>query len=141
MPMQKLIAIGFLIGVALLGQTKFPDTCPGGSSLPYKDIQVNHPIDKACASTEGDPTAPARSHIQNAVKNNLCSSMDAPETFTPQMLIDLQGKAVARGISFGFHQEPDTRNDTHALGEGKVVRMKAYLIEAHHADLGSGEIG
>ena len=137
--MQKLISMGFLIITALFGQAKFPDTCPNGAGLPFKDIQVSHPIDKSCPSKEGDPSAPDRSHLQNAVKNNFCASMDAPETFTPQMLIDLQAKAVDRGISSGHNQEPDNRSVLHDLGEGKVVRMKAYLIEAHHADLGSGE--
>jgi len=55
------------------------------------------------------------------------------------MFVDLQAQAVKSGIKSGEGQEPATRAGLQALGEGAVVRMKAYLIEAHYADLGTGE--
>jgi hypothetical protein len=69
------------------------------------------------------------------VKNNLCAQTTAAETYTPQMLIDLQQKT---DVPSGYGKEPSDRKALEDLGEGKVIRMKAYLLEAHHADLGSG---
>jgi len=74
--------------------------------------------------------------LQNSVKNNFCALAAAPERFTPQMLIDLE---TNHHIASGFGKEPADRHALADLGEGKVIRIKAYLIEAHHADLGNGE--
>jgi hypothetical protein len=52
------------------------------------------------------------------------------------MLVDLQRQTTVRS---GRDREPSDRRALQALGEGKVIRVKAYLIEAHHADVGSGE--
>jgi hypothetical protein len=131
----KLSIAGFLLCTAVsVGQTSFPDRCPGGEPLPFAAIQQKHPIDQSCG-VKGKPTAAANSQTQNLVKNNFCSSATHPETYTPQMLIDLQKKTT---VPSGYGKEPSDRKALDDLGEGKVVRMKAYLLEAHHADLGSG---
>ena len=52
------------------------------------------------------------------------------------MLVDLQAKTK---VPSGYKQEPGDRTALQQLGEGKVVRLKSYLFEAHHADLGGGE--
>lgn len=118
-------------------QTSFPDHCPNNAPLPFAAIEVKHPVDNTCG-LKGKPSSPAPTQLQNSVKNNFCvtPAHNTPETFTPQMLIDLQRN---NHIPSGHGLEPADRAQVRALGEGKVIRLKAYLIEAHHADVGSGE--
>lgn len=122
---------------AALAQGSFPDQCANGSPLPFASIEVKHPIDQSCG-LEGTNTAPTNSHIQNEVKNNFCATAASgqPETITPQNLVDLQASTT---VPSGTGKEPADRTPLQALGEGKLVRMKAFLFEAHQADLGSGE--
>jgi len=124
----------FLSATFSFSQTSFPDRCPGGRSLPFANIAAKHPIDGTCG-VQGKPSSSAPSHLQNSVKNNFCSTL-APAVVTPQMLIDLQKNTH---VPTGQNQEPADRSGLRTLGEGKVIRMKANLIEAHFADLGSGE--
>ncbi len=133
-PMRNLTLICLLLCSAVAAaQSTFPDHCPDGRALPFAAIQQKHPIDQSCG-IEGKATSPPNSKTQNRVKNNFCAS-GTPETFTPQMLIDLQQNTA---VPAGYQKEPSDRTALDQLGEGKVVRMKAYLLEAHHADLGSG---
>jgi len=118
-------------------QSGFKDTCPNNAPLPFAAIEVKHPIDSTCG-VQGSTSASQNSQLQNSVKNNFCSQapQGKPETFTLQKLIDLQ---AATHIPSGHNLEPKNRDALQALGEGKVIRAKAFLIEAHHADVGSGE--
>ena len=120
----------------LHAQSKFPDHC-GSASLPFAGIEVKHPIDGKCGLT-GAAQAPANSQLQNKAKNNFCAGAGnkQPETVTVQSLTDLQGKTT---VPSGYQKEPASRAPLQALGEGKLVRIKAFVYEAHHADLGSGE--
>ena len=120
-----------------LAWAEFPDHCSDGSPLPFAAIEVRHAIDDSCGLT-GKSTAPANRKLQNAVKDNFCAGMGGgtPEAFTPQMLIDLQANTT---VPSGFNKEPSDRQPLTDLGEGELVRMKAYLLEAHHADLSGGE--
>ena len=123
-----------LIVTNCMSQDTFPDKCPGGSSLPFAAIEVSHPVDSSCGFN-GDAKA-VPSQLQNTVKNNFCVPVGTPTTFTPKMLVDLQANTH---VPSGFGKEPTDRTALQDLGEGKLIRMKAYLIEAHHADLGGGE--
>ena len=115
----------------------FSDQCADGKALPFASIEVKHPIDGTCGM-EGKKSSSDPSHLQNRVKNNFCGAPAgaAPEAFTPQMFIDLEHNTH---VQSGQGKEPADRAALQQLGEGKIVRMKANLIEAHHADLGSGE--
>lgn len=123
-------------GLPLYAQATFPDKC-GSDPLPFAAIQVKHSIDSSCG-IKGRPASPKNSQTQNEVKNNFCAGAGGtkPEIMTPQDLVALQAKTH---IATGQGKEPADRSALKALGEGKLVRMKAYLFEAHHADLGSGE--
>lgn len=121
--------------VAASAQTGFSDHCSDGKALPFASIEVKHPIDATCG-IKGKLTSSAPSQLQNEAKNNFCGASDAPENFTPQMFIDLEHNTT---IKSGTGKEPADRTALQHLGEGKIVRMKANLIEAHHADLGNGE--
>jgi hypothetical protein len=132
-----LCALFLLPAAAALGQGGLPDSCKDGRALPFASIEVKHPIDQKCG-LNGAVTASKASHLQNSVKNNFCavSQGGLPEQFTPAMLVSLQ---KATHIKSGRGKEPMDRQALKDLGEEKVIRMMAFLIEAHHADLGSGE--
>jgi len=117
-------------------QTKFPDNC-NGSPIPFSAIEVKRPIDSTCG-IKGKQTASMPSQIQNQVKNNLCAGAagNPPEEITVKTLVDLQAQTH---VPSGFKKEPSDRSALTDLGEGKLVRIKAYLDEAHFADLGGGE--
>jgi hypothetical protein len=131
------LGLTLLVTTLAVAQDSFSDHCPDGSSLPFAAIEVKHPIDQSCG-IEGKSTASANSHLQNQVKNNFCATASGgqPETFTPQKLVDLQASTT---VASGTGKEPSDRKPLQDLGEGKLIRMKVFLIEAHHADLGSGE--
>jgi hypothetical protein len=129
--------VTFLVPAIAFAQAAFPDHCDNGSPLPFAAIELKHPIDQACG-IEGSTTSSANSHLQNKAKDNFCAAGSAGqlEAFTPQMLVDLQAKTT---VPSGQGKEPNDRGPLQTLGEGKLIRMKAFLIEAHHADLGGGE--
>jgi hypothetical protein len=133
----KALAVVVFATVPVHAQSGFPDHCPKGSPLPFAAIELKHPIDSACG-IDGQPTASANSRLQNAVKNNFCATSPTgqPETFTPEMLVGLQANTH---VPSGPGKEPSDRKPLQDLGEGKLIRVKAFLVEAHHADLGSGE--
>jgi hypothetical protein len=132
----RLILIATLLapGASSLAQLPFPDRCPDQTPLPFASTAVPHPIDRICGPT-GKRTSPPNVQLQNRVKNNFCSR-NGPEVVTPQTVVDLQSNTH---LPFGHEREPRDRRMLRDLGEGKVVRIKAYLIEAHHADVGTGE--
>ena len=123
-----------LIAGICSAQPPFPTTCPGGRGMPFAAIAMPHPVDQSCG-LKGKLTSPAATQVQNSVKNNFCAQR-TPEVFTPQMFKALQANTHVAG---GRGMEPSNRTPLTSLGEGKVVVLKAFIIEAHHADLGSGE--
>jgi hypothetical protein len=84
----------------------------------------------------GNPSSGTSSHLQNAVKNNFCATAATPKIVTPKFLIDKQSQTH---IPTGQGKEPASRTDLQSLGEGTLVRMKAFIIEAHFSDVGAGE--
>lgn len=138
--MFKLASALVVAVLCCAAQDLVSDTCPDGSPILFKSIEVLHPIDNSCG-VEGKTTSPAGSHAQNKVKNRFCapSGNQTPETITPQDLTNLQQRADEQHIPAGQGAEPEDRTPLTRLGEGKLVRMAAFLLEAHHADLGSGE--
>jgi hypothetical protein len=133
-----LLPAALLVSSSALAQTTFPDTCPNGAKLPFSAIEVKHPIDTSCPSLSGRTSSPP-SQAQNQVKNNFCATATAPQEITPQWLVDRQATAFQNPDikqHTGSQQEPATRDALTALGEGKLVRMKAFIVEAHFADTG-----
>jgi hypothetical protein len=84
---------------------------------------------------QGQTIFPRSDATPNTAKNNLCAT-GTTQPFTPQQLIALQAKTK---IPTGQGKEPATRAAAQALGEGQLVRIAAFIIEAHYADLGTGE--
>jgi hypothetical protein len=133
---KLLLLISLLVpGTFGWAQTTFPDHCSNGAALPFDAIKAAHPIDTSCPFLNGKQSSNANSKLQNSAKNNFCAS-GTPEIITPQQLIDLQR---AHNFPSGQGKEPADRTALRSAGEGKLVRMKAYLLEAHFADVPSGE--
>ena len=128
------IVFGLSLSLSVCLAQPFPATCPGGRGLPFATIAVPHPVDQACGP-KGKLTSPQGSQVQNTVKNNFCVQ-GAPQLITPQQLIALQGQTH---VPAGRGMEPVNRTPLTSLGEGRLVMLKAFIIEAHHADLGGGE--
>ena len=129
----SLLAISCLM---LRAQDKVTDKCSGDAPFPFADIAVSHPIDSSCGVEGG--TKSQTSELQNSVKNSFCSSNPdgKPKVITPQTLITMQQK---KSIPSGEGKEPSSREQLKKWGEGEVVVMKAYLLEAHYADLASAK--
>lgn len=115
-----------------------------GCALPFATIAVPHPIDKICPRPGNADPGPHAD--QNTAKNNFCAP-EAVTDITRQDLLDLQKAAADQKILFGSEADlPPDRSVLGSLqvggkklGEGMRVRMKAFIIEAHHADVTSGE--
>jgi hypothetical protein len=125
--------VALAVPLSLSSQTTFPNKC-GSSPLPFSSIEVKQPIDGSCGIS-GKPGSAANSQTQNKVKNNFCAT-GTPETVTPDSLTTLQKSTT---VPSGFGKEPSDRAALEKMGEGKLVRMKAFLLEAHVADLPTGE--
>jgi hypothetical protein len=116
-------------------------------AMPFSTLaQAGLSIDRTCG-TFGKASPDTAEGRQNQAKNNFCASGD-PLTVTPSILAQLQAAAEKQGITFG--SEKELPSDRAALqhgfsiggqqfGEGKLVRMSAFLIETHFADLSGGE--
>src|ERR1051325_8576909 len=113
-------------------------------------LNVVNPIDKgtgACGIA-GKTGATDTEILQNKAKNNLCAT-GKPVDVTMKLLVDLQGLVAPRGITFGNDEKlPKSRKaladppfdvDGKKVGEGMLVRLEAFIKEAHHADTSSGE--
>jgi hypothetical protein len=128
----RVVLVLALTCLGVQSQDKISDHCSGGTPFPFSSIEASHPIDQSCG-VEGN-AASKNSQLQNSVKNNFCSAAPSgkPEVYTPEMLISLE---KTKSIPSGQGKEPSSRTQLQHWGEGKVVIMKAYLVEAHHADL------
>lgn len=121
-----------LAGAQLLcAQSPFPKTCPAGKPYPFASIAVTHPIDSTCGIS-GHANRPQET-TQDKVKNQLCLDTSSIENIELASLISLQKPSQPQG------EPPVSRSSLTKSGEGKLVRAKGYLIDAHHADLDKGE--
>lgn len=117
-------------------------------TLPFETIKQHHAIDDSCPATgSSDPSTNtgARQAAQNQAKNNFCAA-NAPVNIDFDVLHQLQQEA-ASVTTFGGDQElPQDRSVLRHLptkvgdiGEGTVVRIVAFVINAHPSNVGSGE--
>jgi len=139
-----LVAMAALPG-ALAGQngTAFDPGCP----FPFADIAVKHTIDSDCG-VQGKTGASPENAAQNQAKNNFCATGN-PARVTAVSFAKLQAAVVKAHIPFGdaSHLPPDrsklhdiyTTSDGNTIGEGSVVRLVAFVEQAHPSDVDSGE--
>ncbi|MGE5074113.1 MAG: hypothetical protein ACM3MF_11850 [Anaerolineae bacterium] len=113
-------------------------------SLPFDAIKLHHPIDDSCG-LDGNADANTPQAAQNEAKNNFCAT-GAPVNVNFAVLRQLQEEAAA-AVTFGsIPQLPKDRSPIKSLpspvgeiGEGRVVRIAAFVIDAHPSDIGNGE--
>jgi hypothetical protein len=139
-----LVALASLPG-ALAGQngTAFDPGCP----LPFADIAVKHPIDSDCG-VQGKTGASPDNAAQNQAKNNFCATGN-PARVTAVSFKKLQAAVVKAQIPFGSGATlPPDRSKLHdiyktsdgnTIGEESMVRLVAFVEDAHPSDVTSGE--
>jgi hypothetical protein len=117
-------------------------------TLPFAAIEQHHAIDDTCGATgNSNPSTEAgqRQASQNEAKNNFCAS-NIPVNIDFDVLHQLQQEA-ASVTTFGSDQElPQDRSvlrqistKVGKIGEGTVVHLVAFVINAHPSNVGSGE--
>lgn len=113
-------------------------------TLPFNPIAQHHPIDDSCGP-DGNGSANSPQAMQNDAKNNFCAS-GAPIDVDFDVLHQLQEEA-AKLVTFGsdgslpkdrapLRSIPTTRGN---IGEGTIVRLAAFVSDAHYSNLGKGE--
>jgi hypothetical protein len=123
-------------------------TAVGSScTLPFDAIKQHHPIDDSCTA-DGAAKPDTPQSAQNDAKNNFCST-SAPVNIDFDVLRQLQQDAAkpGSGITFGSDgQLPKDRTVLRNLptkagsfSEGDVVRIVAFVIDAHGSNLSGGE--
>jgi hypothetical protein len=116
-------------------------------TLPFDSIKQHHPIDDSC-TVDGAAQLDTPQSAQNEAKNNFCST-GAPVNIDFGVLQQLQDDAAkpGSGITFGSDgQLPKDRSvlrdlptKTGALSEGMVVRLAAFVMDAHYSNVSKGE--
>jgi hypothetical protein len=143
------LAIGLASNVPTAGRAPKPAAAAAmvstiaSCTLPFDDIKVHHPIDDTCGPTGKEKTATTAQALQNLAKNNFCAS-GVPTNIDFDVLHQLQKDAdTAFG---GHHALPKDRSVLRAfptkvgpIGEGAVVRLAAFVIEAHISNKSGGE--
>ncbi len=125
-----------------------PVVSEGGPActLPFDSIKQHHPIDDSC-SADGAASPGTPQSAQNDAKNNFCST-GTPVNIDFDVLHQLQQDAKpGSGITFGGDALlPKDRSvlrnlptKAGTLSEGDVVRIAAFVIDAHGSNLSSGE--
>ncbi|HEV2729614.1 MAG TPA: hypothetical protein VGV15_06245, partial [Terriglobales bacterium] len=115
-------------------------------TLPFDAIKQEHEIDSSCDSA-GSSTSDAQA-AQNEAKNNFCAT-STPVSLNFDNFSQLQQAAENAGVSFGSDSRlPDDRaplqnilqiSTQGRVGEGSVVRVAAFVMNAHYSNVSKGE--
>lgn len=115
--------------------------------LPFDAEKERHPIDDSCGAA-GSSSAGTPQAMQNTAKNDFCES-SSPVVLTFRNFDDLQSNAEQAHVTFGSDaQIPHNRAALASLlqvgsgatvGEGSVVRVAAYVLDAHYSNVSNGE--
>lgn len=118
----------------------------GCGPLPFKAIAKGRAIDKTCGRDGVFDTPEHRA--QNRAKNNFCAT-GAPLTVSFAQFVDLQGAAETSGVVFGARNRLPQDRSVLAnllddglggqLGEGRKVRIAAYVVDAKNSNTSKGE--
>jgi hypothetical protein len=127
--------------------TPIVSTAVGSScTLPFDAIKQTHAIDSSCEASGTASSAPQAS--QNEAKNNFCAT-GTPVSLNFNNFAQLQQAAQSAGIPFGGPSSlPPDRGALHDIlalagqgnvGEGTVVRLAAFVMDAHYSNVSKGE--
>jgi hypothetical protein len=116
-------------------------------TLPFDAIKKHHPIDDSCTA-DGAAQSNTPQSAQNDAKNNYCST-GTPVNIDFDVLRQLQADAAKPGSGITFGGDALLPKDRSVLrdlptkagpmSEGTVVRLVAYVMDAHYSNVGSGE--
>lgn len=116
--------------------------CP----IPFATVQQHHDIDDSCTA-DGNAGRPAQK-AQNDAKNNFCAG-GTPAEITTLSFQKLQAAAKKAGVSFGSDSQlPEDRTalrDVYTtskgdkIGEGSLVQLVAFVLDAHYSNVSGGE--
>lgn len=121
-------------------------TLPPGCKLPFADIApATDPFAKCgncgvVSATARGATVAAKA-AESGAKNNFCADTSSKTVVNFQILRQMQAKPVDksklgdRHVLRGFFQLPSGKS----IGEGSVVRLKAWVLGAHVSDCPTGE--
>jgi hypothetical protein len=114
-------------------------------TLPFDAIKQEHEIDSSCDAA-GSSTSDAQA-AQNEAKNNFCAT-GIPVNLNFDNFTRLQQAAENAGVSFGSDSHlPDDRTPLQNIlqvpnqgrvGEGSVVRLAAFVMNAHYSNVSNG---
>jgi hypothetical protein len=135
-----------LLSGASSSQAQSTITLPPGCKLPFSDIApATDPFVKCgncgvVSAVAKGPTIAAKAEESNA-KNNFCADTTNRTVVDFEILRQMQAKPVDkstlgdRHLLHGFFQLPSGTS----IGEGSVVRLKAWILNAHVSDCPTGE--
>ena len=132
MKLQWCAAFMMAVCTIAAGQQTFPMTYH-----PFKASEVKHPIDSSCGLAGKGQGGEG---LQNQAKNNFCAGVTYQPIAQADLLSKQQKVAALPGYAQWSPQDmPASRSAFVTLGEGTPVQFVGYLLEAHNADLSSGE--
>jgi len=110
-------------------------------TLPFDALAERHPIDDAC-DADGRGTT-AKQKAQNRAKNSFCAH-GTPVRITFRDFVPLQqstDNAGLRGLQDDRSVLENIRrtSDGKRIGEGTLVRLSAYVVDAHYSNVSKGE--
>lgn len=115
-------------------------------TLPFDAIKQTHAIDSSCEASGTASSGPQAA--QNEAKNNFCAT-GTPVNLNFNNFPQLQQAAESAGIpSGGPSSLPPDRTALHnilplsnqsSVGEGSVVRLAAFVMDAHYSNVSKGE--
>jgi|SRR5882724_357969 len=129
-------------------QRKGPSFETGCGDLPFQRIATKHWIDDHCGIEGITSPTDLGNKQQNRQKNNFCLH-SRPITVKPDDLVSLQIKVDAlSGFRYGSGRSvPTDRSQLKeilsiggkSIGEGTLVMLAGYMIDAHYSDVAKGE--
>jgi len=149
-PLGDFTLLGFT-GILLLsgvssGRAQSNFTLPPECKPPFADIApATDPFADCgnCGVVSAAAKGPgiAAKAAESSAKNNFCADISTKTVVDFQLLRQMQAKPVDksklgdRHVLRGFFQLPDGK----LIGEGSIVRLKAWVLDAHISDCPTGE--
>lgn len=137
--MQRFVV--FALSTSLLTLSAWAGPFDPGCTLPFNALAERHPIDDSCDASGA--ATDAKQRAQNRAKNNFCVH-GAPAKITFRTLVQLQQSTDNAGIR-GLQSDRSvlanlrTTSDGRRIGEGTLVRLSAYIVDAHYSNVSKGE--
>lgn len=140
---QYFVIICLLVVGGVSPAAEFKVAC----DMPFKNQTQWNTSKVVDCDIEGDPSGSAENRNQNHMKNNFCAAGN-PVSISFGTIDALQNAVDQKKIPYGSGQRlpPDrsllqklVRVGRRTIGEGSVVRLVAFIIDAHYSNVSNGE--